>query len=1086
MELPAKPCWDVVDVSSVIRNEALEDHEGVFLATHTPIAGIAVSGSHAGDINGQDEEAVLAALSVPSREHAFCVVQGEPGSGKSHLIRWLSVNWPEGTDVKLLIQRADGSLEGALRQLRERLPSEFHDLFDKLGRRHRASEQGRANILLSHLATALDPGHFDPPLEDDEWCRANRPGELVGHLNVKREWKGPARILRLMEGGGPGTSDERNSQSASFDLFDIEDLAACCACIRGSGVLPATEKLAHKLMNEARSVAEFRTEGWTAEEIEREHADQLPYSIPLMSALNRRRNDAVQNLLGVSAEGLKTLFRQVREELGKRGARLVLLLEDITSWEGIDDSLIDALVTNAETRGADSARDMCPLISVVGVTPAYYQKLHGNYRGRITHELSLGEASAEGEFQDVVTLRHRESRLSFVARYLTAVRAGTGALGKWRERRREEPTHPPPNRCDHCSVREGCHHTFGKVDGIGLFPFTADALDRFFLALNDRDGGMTWRTPRGMLQAVLTPVLGQAPALIDGKFPTALLESRGLVQDSRNLSPLLERTLEVAFPEDMDERIRMRRVLAYWGNRERADTTELSSGELAFAEVPAGVFSTFCLPWLGGQAAESTDSLPRSPLAYPALAESSSSEVKQPVPSASRPTPAPERRLPPSKRKAPTRSELERLRSQLRNWIDSGHLDTPSEWNKRVHDLVQTIDSRRIELDPYTFRRLLTQEQVKIEGTGPAHRSYFIVPLEKWVQEGLEADIALRLDKDMSIRALEFHRRALAVMMHRLEELASDYADQRLSLWQDGSRWSPVPAFTQVLLARAWLRGAVFADDPLHEQLRAILSDETEAESDPTARSQPWRDYLASTKDWHERLRKGLREMLGTPQGGSQGFGLADVSLAAGAIRRLRTTLRFDSLPDTAVETQVREIDKIRDLIGNVEGGLARIVNIEARQVRDRVEILRVNLRGRSIRAHLARVDGAIEAVSNQLSNADPAKVKGWKEDLHRAEQRLEAAADTRVEDFMLNFSSDSDGMPGGNAAVLGSLARAPARDLEAFRDLSQRGEQVVATLLDHVRDCVRAGASSASLEEIHEVGRAFKAAIGESGTESS
>src|SRR3546814_8111466 len=73
---------------------------------------------------------------------------------------------------------------------------------DLLGRRHRATEQGRANIFLANLANALDPGHFDPPLEDDNWCRANRPAELVGHLSVKREWKGPSRILRLMEGGG--------------------------------------------------------------------------------------------------------------------------------------------------------------------------------------------------------------------------------------------------------------------------------------------------------------------------------------------------------------------------------------------------------------------------------------------------------------------------------------------------------------------------------------------------------------------------------------------------------------------------------------------------------------------------------------------------------------------------------------------------------------------------------------------------------------------------------------------------------------------------------------------------------------------
>src|SRR3546814_9088426 len=143
-----------------------------------------------------------------------------------------------------------------------------------------------------------------------------------------------------MEGGGSSEAEERNSQSASFDLFDIAELARCCVGVRGTGVLPATEKLAQKLFAEAHTIEEYRASDWTAEEIERERSGELRTSMQLMQALNLRRNDAVQNLLGVSAEGLKTLFRQVRQALAVRGPRLVLLLEDITSWEGIDDSLI--------------------------------------------------------------------------------------------------------------------------------------------------------------------------------------------------------------------------------------------------------------------------------------------------------------------------------------------------------------------------------------------------------------------------------------------------------------------------------------------------------------------------------------------------------------------------------------------------------------------------------------------------------------------------------------------------------------------------------------------------------------------------
>src|SRR3546814_17834965 len=84
--------------------------------------------------------------------------------------------------------------------------------------------------------------------------------------------------------------------------------------------------------------------------------------------------------------------------------------------------------------------------------------------------------------------------------------------------------------------------TFGEVEGIGLFPFTADSLDRFFAALNDRDSGMTWKTPRGVLQAILSPNLSQARALTEGEFHTALLENRARVAESRNLSPRLIRT----------------------------------------------------------------------------------------------------------------------------------------------------------------------------------------------------------------------------------------------------------------------------------------------------------------------------------------------------------------------------------------------------------------------------------------------------------------------------------------------------------------------------------------------------------------
>ena len=185
-------------------------------------------------------------------------------------------------------------------------------------------------------------------------------------------------------------------------------------------------------------------------------------------------------MLGVSAQGLKTLFRQVREALAERGQRLVLLLEDITSWEGLDDSLIDVLVFNAAAKGNHDAREVCPLISIVGVTPTYYEKLAGNYRQRITHEVRLGHST--GGLQDVATLRDGDTRRQFAARYLAAVRVGPEALDSWLKSVRAGEDAPPPNRCDTCARQSACFDVFGNEDGIGLFPFTPHAFDRFFEA----------------------------------------------------------------------------------------------------------------------------------------------------------------------------------------------------------------------------------------------------------------------------------------------------------------------------------------------------------------------------------------------------------------------------------------------------------------------------------------------------------------------------------------------------------------------------------------------------------------------------
>jgi hypothetical protein len=1080
--LPA--CWRADDAKAIFVTEALEGNDAIFLATHTPIEGFDVAGSDAGGVEGDDESAILTLLSNPSRQHAFCVVQGEPGSGKSHLIRWLSVNWPASNDIKLLLRRADGSLEAALRQLRERLPAEFAPLFVNLGRVQRASSQGRANIFLSTLANTLEPGHFEVPFPDDTWCSGYCPADLLAHPTIKEKWQAPSRILNLIEGAQGG----RKSATASFDLYDILDLARLSAALKKAGPLTRCHELIRRLEREAETIESFQTEGWTADELATEHSGRFETSLKFVAALNRRRNEAIQNVLGVSAQGLKTLFRQVREALAERGQRLVLLLEDITSWEGIDDSLIDVLVFNAAAKGDSDTRPVCPLISVVGVTPHYYEQLPGNYLQRITHEIKLGKST--GGLQDVATLRQNENRLQFVARYLNAVRVGSTALDAWFGNLRDGDEPTPPIRCASCPREAKCFEVFGESGGIGLFPFTAHALDRLYEALKENDNGQTWKTPRGILQAILNPNLTRPDSLAAGTYPGANIESNALRperQSDKALAPRLEQIVTNKI-ESPGERARMRRMLTYWANPERANTT-IEGSELAFAGARRSVYEAFGLPWIGNDDATTEQAAP--PVVTPAPLfnhDPSTPEtlVQQPSATAARggsfgsalpiaPQPKP-KSAPKPRRLTQTKSELEQLREEVRNWSAGGEIENASRWNKLLYFLTQGIDARKLGIPLALMKRLVTAEMVKIEGSTSRTLDYLVIPNEPWVRNGLEAYVALKQDVDMDVEDAEFNRRHLASMMRHLEKGVSAYLRRKIPALPDSRPWSSVASFSQVLLVRAYLRGATTVDAPVIDQVRAVLSDESASEADFSARSAPWQDCLNATKSIHTQIRNELREMvsLGLSEGAA-GAALTDASELVGAIVRLTGSGMFDPVgpDDHALPEPYR---RVHELAAQWNGKRLHLERIELEQVRNRAGALATLLRANDVKTHLARLDRCITNIAAELPGAAPEKVTSWRQAYARITAQLQERGATHVEDLIIKFEEGA--IPTAHLQRLCWLSTVPARDLQDLLSLAQTGEQSIEALSVHARDCVREAGGVGSLADIKEIGRKLSTAV--------
>ena len=128
----------------------------------------------------------------------------------------------------------------------------------------------------------------------------------------------------------------------------------------------------------------------------------------------------------------------------------------------------------------------------------------------------------------------------------------------------------------------------------------------------------------------------------------------------------------------------------------------------------------------------------------------------------------------------------------MRKWNETGQLEDPTSWNRTVHDLLLSVNVRRMGLDPWTFRKLVTEANVKIEGSGQVGRNHLVVERSPWLLDGLEAYVALIFDTHMSAEDAEFHRRNLSLLMRRLGDLTDDFASRRMSLTDEGCRtWEP-------------------------------------------------------------------------------------------------------------------------------------------------------------------------------------------------------------------------------------------------------------------------------------------------------
>ena len=741
-------CWDGSSAERLLRTEALEniESEAEFVAVHSPIRGFQIGGTRAADVSDLTEIGLLAALRqrTESYRHAFCVIEGEPGSGKSHLIRLFRVLWRQPNDRVLLIQRDDGSLRRTLVQLKAELGSEFEELFQGLGQTQDASLLGRAWEFQSALADRMRQGWAKTPLPDEAWCEANKLYSILVHDEVKKRWEAPKRILEIIDGAG-GT---RDSRLAAFSLRDAAKLSKLSRSL-GDGIPPQAVRFLRKLARESSAIFEV-ADTVSDEKLTEVLEGRAPQSQRFVDALNSRQDSAVRQFLGISADGLRDLFSRLRRELKKRNPdqRLVLLLEDVTAFQGVDEQLIDALVTQSSTQ---ERGDLCDLISVVGITPAYHRRVVqlGTYEPRITHHVRLVAAEGSDE-RSVSALRTNAERMHFVARYLQAIRAGSDRLRRSYER--DKPFEPVWNRCERggpegspCPWRDSCHKSFGAVElvvadappqRVGLYPLTEDAVNRIFEALRDPTGQNVLQTPRGMIQGVLSPTLCHPENIEAGRYPPASLETTYL--PSAPPKGVRDRAVRERTP-DFE---RVLRLMNWWGNGEFEVGT--NADEPTLAQIPRGVYKAFGLDWIGKDAPVAPPVTP-DPVTRPVTPDPVAPPVT-PDPVTRPVTPSPRPKSPRgSSRSRLTRKQLAKRVGEISTWHErSQKLKDERFWHGVLLEELLALDSTAHEVPTRIWEKLVTENTVKLEGQGKTDKRHVVVPREEWVASGLEAALSLR------------------------------------------------------------------------------------------------------------------------------------------------------------------------------------------------------------------------------------------------------------------------------------------------------------------------------------------------------
>ncbi|MCB2426415.1 protein DpdH [Methylophaga pinxianii] len=563
------------EINRCIKTQAESASDAVLLAVHQPTSLIRRAEGSQAESEASEVDLLDTFLSNDLPEGTLIMpIMGPSGSGKSHLIRWLAAQLgrdPRSNHMHVLRIPKYASLRDVVSLILEPLAddSKFAEVRASLDRaiaevnpgEAAVSFSGALEISLKRLKKKLVEEIKNSSGDERKrlLSRARHAEGLPGLFNdssirehITSNVLGPI-ISRAVNGG----IDNQSLGDEFLPQFKADDL-----------IIP--DGLRGKLGEAAREVQYYYQ---TALNTGDGHGREIAVEV-----LNDVIDEAVQQVfqIGQATGGitLESIILRVREVLFHQERELVLLVEDFAALSGIQQTLLNVCIQEADR---DGEKIRAPMRTALALTDGYL----------VGRETIATRAKQEWIIQPIKgEERVVERTLDLVGAYLNAARWGEDVLKEKYVRHSSSEDINLTNwidnyYCENLSPEDSdLLGSFGATkNDISLFPYNHEAVEGLVKRHLKIDGELRFN-PRRVINTIIRDVLlSGRDDFIQGKFPSPGFEEAHASAEIRS------RLTDAGFSET--EKQRYEAVLYYWGGDPVSD--------VQVAAIPEQLFLAFGL-----------------------------------------------------------------------------------------------------------------------------------------------------------------------------------------------------------------------------------------------------------------------------------------------------------------------------------------------------------------------------------------------------------------------------------------------------------------------------------------------------------